>query len=296
MKPLVSIIIPTYNRSHLIGETLDSVIAQTFSNWECIIIDDRSDDYTEELINLYKEKDPRIKFFQRPPEISKGAAKCRNIGIQNSSGDFIQFLDSDDLLASNKLEEQLKILGNKKNSISICKWGYFNLNKDAFKRVKYHYNSYGDYSAGIDLLEKLGENNEFLPAHAYLISMEIIKKCGLWDENLSNNDDAEFMTRILLKVSNICMAYNTVVCYRYNNTASLSHINNKEKIVSAIRSWTLIEKHIQAVFPTLMSEYVLSGKRVIYKTIKNSYPELVKKNFNFFKPILPFYKQILGIT
>ena len=66
--PLVSIIIPTYNRAHLIGETLDSVLAQTYQNWECIIVDDGSSDNTDDVVNDYVKKDPRFKYYYRPDE------------------------------------------------------------------------------------------------------------------------------------------------------------------------------------------------------------------------------------
>jgi len=93
----ISIIIPTYNRAHLIWETLESVMNQTYTNWECLVVDDGSDDYTKELIDFYCEKDSRIKFLKRI-QLPKGASHCRNIGIENAKGEFCIFLDSDDLL------------------------------------------------------------------------------------------------------------------------------------------------------------------------------------------------------
>ena len=78
---LVSIIIPTYNRAHLIGETLDSVLAQTYQNWECIIVDDGSSDSTDSLIATYKTIDVRFQYLHRTPEKIKGANACRNIGL-----------------------------------------------------------------------------------------------------------------------------------------------------------------------------------------------------------------------
>ena len=80
MSDLVSIIIPTYNREHLIGETLNSIIAQTHTNWECIVVDDGSTDNTEEVLKNYKEKDKRFIFLKRPDNLPKGANTCRNIG------------------------------------------------------------------------------------------------------------------------------------------------------------------------------------------------------------------------
>ena len=77
--PLVSIIIPTYNRAHLIGETLDSVLAQTYQNWECIIVDDGSSDNTDEVIGAYVEKDSRFKYYHRSDkDLPKEPSASRN--------------------------------------------------------------------------------------------------------------------------------------------------------------------------------------------------------------------------
>ncbi len=108
-QPLVSIIIPSFNRASLIGETLDSVLAQTYHNWECIVVDDGSTDVTVKVIKSYIEVNNRISFFKRDIE-PKGASTCRNIGIRKSTGDFIMFLDSDDLLAEFCIDQRLKIL------------------------------------------------------------------------------------------------------------------------------------------------------------------------------------------
>jgi len=105
MKSLVSIIIPTYNRAHLICETLDSIIAQIYTNWECIIVDDGSTDNTKELIVGYSEKDKRIQYHQRPVNRPKGANACRNYGFELSKGEYINWFDSDDIMLSEHLEK-----------------------------------------------------------------------------------------------------------------------------------------------------------------------------------------------
>ena len=127
MVPLVSIIIPTYNREHLIRETLESVNSQTYTNWECIVVDDGSLDNTLELIEFYSEKDNRIKFYQRPMDYPKGANSCRNYGFEVCNGDMIKWLDSDDLLSLNAIEVQVQHL-NSNNSIdaSLAYGQYFN--------------------------------------------------------------------------------------------------------------------------------------------------------------------------
>jgi len=108
--PLVSIIIPTYNRAHLIGETLDSVLAQTYTNWECIVVDDGSTDNTDELLATYCVKDSRFQYHHRPKDRQKGANACRNYGFELCKGEFVNWFDSDDLMMVNKLELQVKYI------------------------------------------------------------------------------------------------------------------------------------------------------------------------------------------
>ena len=107
---LVSIIIPTYNRAHLIGETLDSVLAQTYPNWECIVVDDGSIDDTENLVLAYVAEDVRIQYHKRPNYKIKGAPSCRNFGVEISKGSYIMWLDDDDLIGENKLLFQVGVL------------------------------------------------------------------------------------------------------------------------------------------------------------------------------------------
>lgn len=107
MQALVSIIIPTYNRAYLIGETLDSVLVQTFKEWECIVVDDGSSDHTAELLDFYIQKDPRFRFLKRPEEKPKGANACRNYGFEKSKGSFIQWFDSDDIMYPSMIEEKV---------------------------------------------------------------------------------------------------------------------------------------------------------------------------------------------
>lgn len=118
-EPLISIIIPTYNRAQLIKETLDSVAAQTYGHWECIVVDDGSIDETEQLMQSYSRVDERFIFLKRK-KLPKGASHCRNIGLDNAKGKYCIFLDSDDLLLENSLEQRLEeIKGLKENKFWV---------------------------------------------------------------------------------------------------------------------------------------------------------------------------------
>ena len=128
-QPLVSIIIPTYNRAHLIGETLDSVLAQTYQNWECLVVDDGSTDGTKSVISQYITNDGRIKFFKRPENKPKGANACRNIGLNEAQGKYIVFFDSDDLMYIDFIEKQAKTLKDNEE-LDFCAnfSSFFNVN------------------------------------------------------------------------------------------------------------------------------------------------------------------------
>ena len=107
--PKISIIIPSYNRLSLLKEALNSLFAQTYTNWECIVVDDGSTDDTILEMKTLSKQDNRIKFYQRQNTMT-GANICRNEGIIASTGEYVIFLDSDDCLAPFCLEKRLKIM------------------------------------------------------------------------------------------------------------------------------------------------------------------------------------------
>lgn len=111
MNNLISIIVPSYNSSKFIAQTIDSVLAQTYQNWEMIIVDDKSPDNSNNIIKEFYQKDNRIKLIQL--EKNSGPAIARNIGIKEAKGRYIAFLDSDDLWLPHKLETQVNFMKEK---------------------------------------------------------------------------------------------------------------------------------------------------------------------------------------
>jgi glycosyltransferase involved in cell wall biosynthesis len=126
MQAIVSIIIPTFNRGHLISETLNSVLMQTYQNWECIIVDDGSTDNTEEVVKKFVEKDKRFQFYKRPIQKNKGPNSCRNYGFNLSKGEYINWFDDDDLMVENRIEVQLKSIVENNLDFNVCKHKDFN--------------------------------------------------------------------------------------------------------------------------------------------------------------------------
>jgi GalNAc5-diNAcBac-PP-undecaprenol beta-1,3-glucosyltransferase len=107
-----TIIIATYNRAHFIKQTLNSILAQTYSNWECLIIDDGGTDNTLEVITPILNKDSRFKFLKRPDNYKKGLPGCRNYGIDLTQGDYIIFFDDDDIVHPDNLKINVEVIQN----------------------------------------------------------------------------------------------------------------------------------------------------------------------------------------
>ncbi len=116
---LVSVIVPCYNHAHYLPETLQSIVNQTYRNWECIIVNDGSPDNTEEVALEWVKKDSRFKYFYKE---NGGLAEARNFGIKNSNGEFILPLDSDDLIGSTYIEKAVnKLVKHPEIGIIYCK-------------------------------------------------------------------------------------------------------------------------------------------------------------------------------
>jgi glycosyltransferase involved in cell wall biosynthesis len=131
-RTLVSIIIPTYNRAHLISDTVISIQKQTFKNWELIIVDDGSKDNTEQVVTSFLG-DKRIRYFKRPNDRLKGGNAARNYGYEQANGEFVKWLDSDDLLTPNCLEDQINALQENNYDVVFCRSRFFEENDETNK-------------------------------------------------------------------------------------------------------------------------------------------------------------------
>ncbi|HET8752897.1 MAG TPA: glycosyltransferase family 2 protein [Salinimicrobium sp.] len=118
--PLVSIVMPAYNAEYFIKESIGSVLSQTYGNWELLIIDDHSKDATLAVAEKFQKEDSRIKLIKLPA--NQGAGFVRNVGIKASEGEFISFLDADDLWKPHKLETQVKFMRDHQLSVSYSSY------------------------------------------------------------------------------------------------------------------------------------------------------------------------------
>lgn len=239
LKPKISIIIPTFNRSKLLNETLQSVYKQSFKHWECLVIDDGSEDGTSKLMKFWCARDSRFQYHYRPKSYTKGPSGCRNFGLLQSSGAYIQWLDDDDLLSEKKLELQFEVLeDNSKNNIGICDWDYYwggkiiNLQNSFEKLAEIDVEFYYHY---------LYKNQSFVPIHAFLIPKSVCTKSGGWNEDLTFNDDAEFINRILLQSEKIFNVKSCYVLYRNHSDMRFSRGNN---VGSLLKSYSLMDAQL----------------------------------------------------
>jgi glycosyltransferase involved in cell wall biosynthesis len=226
--PLVSIIIPTYNRAHLIGETLDSILAQTYTNWECIVVDDGSTDETDKLLATYCEKDTRFQYLHRPNNRPKGANACRNYGFEVSIGEYVNWFDDDDVMLAEKLETQIFALHNSKYDYTICQTMMIDATnkKEIGLRVPnlISENIFEDY-----ILAKI-----FWLTGAPLWKKQFLKETKLiFDEELHQAQDYDFHMRILYISENYLPIDKPMVLFKqHEENMSNSMIDTTEKILS----------------------------------------------------------------
>ena len=119
--PLVSVIVPLFNAENYVAASIESVLAQTWANTELIVIDDHSSDNSLSIASTFVNQAVKVKKNK-----AQGAAAARNYGIELAKGDYVQFMDADDLLAPEKIESQIELLKNyPPGTIASCGWGRF---------------------------------------------------------------------------------------------------------------------------------------------------------------------------
>lgn len=218
---LISIIIPTYNRAHLIGETLDSVLAQTHSNWECIVVDDGSVDNTQDLLKMYCENDKRFQFHYRPNHKQKGANACRNLGLFYAKGKYVVFFDSDDLMTENHLE--VKLLGINNNNIDfvITRTKYFNFES---KDIDTYYNF---ESSKITSTNYIKQKINWLTLDV-CIKTNIAKQIS-FNEKLQSGQEYNYYCKLVKITTNALFINEVVSLRRHHKESTRQTLNTKSK-------------------------------------------------------------------
>jgi glycosyltransferase involved in cell wall biosynthesis len=192
MQPVVSIITPSFNRANIIDETAQSILNQTYPHWEWVIVDDGSTDNSWEVLRQFAEKDNRVRIFQRNRE-PKGACTCRNIGVRNCSGEYLLFLDTDDLLASFCLQQRVSIM----QEYPDCDFVIFPML--LFKQRPDDLKLLWNIDSPLDDVERILLGDPVCQGTGTLWKKSSFVKVGMWSEPLLLWQDIELHLRSLLK-------------------------------------------------------------------------------------------------
>jgi glycosyltransferase involved in cell wall biosynthesis len=215
MKSLVSILIPCYNSQQWLTETIESALAQTWKNIEIIIVDDGSTDNTLATAKTFNS--PVIKVVSQE---NKGQSAAENRAFAESQGDFIEYLDADDLLAPDKIERQIKLLKDSNTPfVASGEWSRFYKSPDEAMFIPQPL--WRDLDP-IDWLVCAWEEHYMMHGAAWLIPRKIVEKAGGWDERLSLINDFDFFSRVLLASEGVKFCQGARTYYRSGNTGSLS--------------------------------------------------------------------------
>jgi glycosyltransferase involved in cell wall biosynthesis len=263
MKPVISIIIPTYNRADLIGETLDSLMHQSYLNWECIVVDDGSTDNTLKVMQDYIQKDVRIRYYHRPPHRTKGPNACRNFGFELSNGDYIKWFDSDDIFVDNSLEIISKFFYDKNDVIvSSLEYVTSELNKIGKRHNFISDNIIEDYL--------VGKISYFTFTPTWKKSF-LTQQIELFDEEISNLDDWDFNLRMLYKNPQIVYVNKPLILYRIHNS-SLSYEINKFNFQEIESEFKARFKHVK-----LLDMNNLVDSKILVQFIKGRYKYFLRE-------------------
>jgi glycosyltransferase involved in cell wall biosynthesis len=225
---LVSILIPAYNAEKWIADTIRSAMAQTWQRREIIVVDDGSQDRTAELARRFASKEVTVVSTE-----NQGAAAARNRALQLSQGDYIQWLDADDLLAPDKIERQLGALQevNSGRVLLSSPWAHFNYRPQLARFVPT--SLWEDLLPVEWLLRKMNENLHMQTA-TWLTSRELAEAAGPWDTRLISDDDGEYFCRVLRVSEGTRFVPKARVWYRVTHSNRRSYIGTSDEKKDAL--------------------------------------------------------------
>lgn len=239
MKPLVSILIPAYNSAEWIADTLRSALSQTWENKEIIVVDDGSKDDTFAIASRFQPDGVRV-----VRQENKGGPAARNAAFSLSNGDYIQWLDHDDLLAPDKISLQMAALPRCHSSRTLLsgEWGKFMYRPH---RAEFTPTAlWADLSPSEFLLRKLGQN-VYMQTSVWLVSRALSEAAGPWDTSMLTDDDGEYFCRILRESDGICFVQGAKVYYRISGTGQGSYMGRSDRKMEA--KLRAIKIHIESL-------------------------------------------------
>ncbi|RYD51972.1 MAG: glycosyltransferase [Sphingobacteriales bacterium] len=270
---LVSILIPAYNAAPWLAQALDCALEQTWLAKEIIVVDDGSNDKTLEVARAYESRG--VKVFS---QLNSGASTARNYAFRESKGDYIQYLDADDLMAPDKIEKQMVRLneeGYPKDILVSGRFAYFSEYPGDLESE--HIPLYKDFTDPLEWVEIAWNQGYFIHVAGWLTPRNLIESAGSWNESLSLNDDGEFFGRLVLASRGILYCNNARTYYR-KVTGSLSKSVSDKALQSLLQTAFLYEKHLLCKKDTPQTR--LTCANVYMRILHFYYP-------NYYRQLLP---------
>ena len=272
MNKLVSIIMPAFNVAKYIAPSIESVKKQSYSNWELLIVNDGSTDHTEEVIQSYLLKDSRIRYFFQP---NKGQGAARNLALKHANGDFIAFLDSDDLWLPKKLEKQVKILTNDENIDLLFSSGFIFDESGIIESFHVKEQFWSEENGAV---EKFIEKNR-IPILSVLVKKKTIDEASGFniDRRIQNAEDYYLWIKLLLNGAKFMGISDKLVKYR----------KHQEQATFNISSQYLKEVNVLKELFKGNSQY----ERVVQRSIKQKYYNIFVPEVkdSFLSVVVPHY-------
>jgi len=227
VEPLVSILIPAHNAEPWVAATLRSATEQTWPRKEVILVDDGSTDSTLEIARGFCSAKVKVVAQEK-----QGAAAARNAALALSQGDYIQWLDADDLLAPDKIEGQIKMIGaaTSKRTLFSGPWGSFCYRTST---AKFSSSPLWCDLPPVEWFVRKWKHNAHMQTATWLISRELTEMAGPWDMRLFSNDDGEYLCRIIKNSDTIKFVPEAKTFYRVTGSSRLSYVGQSDEKINA---------------------------------------------------------------
>lgn len=289
--PLVSIIIPTYNRAHLIGETLDSVLAQTYENWECIIVDDGSTDDTVAVVLDYVKKDARFQYYKRLDKYKAGGNGARNYGFELSKGEYVNWFDDDDIMSKDFIQFKIEALTPTLNFV-ITTGVYVSQDLSNPQPIDL-------YQPEILFKEYVLWKLQILTP-SVLFKREFLKEINLFNLILTRGQESEFFSRVFFKRApqEYKIVNKPLFLYRQHNESKTQQNNAYVKSFKFSQTFIAIEnfnKAIELKEAELLNYYYRALLNYFFLAVENQHLENAGYILKGFVPILKKVNYILAL-
>lgn len=237
-KPLISILIPAYNAEPWISDAINSALRQTWRRKEIIIVDDGSTDHTLSIASQFSKAGVTV-----VSQKNCGASAARNHAYSLCHGDYIQWLDADDVLAPDKIARQIEFAEAAGDPwlLLSSEWGRF---RYRIKSAKFSRTELWQDLSPLDWLLRKMSLNIWMQPGCWLVSRELTEAAGPWDERLSFDDDGEYFCRVLLKCRNVPFVHGAKTFHR-TRPGSLSSADSSDKQLDS--AWLSLQLHIETL-------------------------------------------------